>query len=189
MRVRARTVAAPESVRTRWPSATVSSDGVIEVDVPDAEFTIRCFDLANTVDELEGRTPLRSSEFRTEVVIAAPPGEVFRSLTEPELFERWFGLPFEIDLHEGGRWAILGGGPTGKVVEVVPGQRLALWEETGTSTWSLSEADNGTRLTVSMRGPDGGPPPELSWYGWLSAITQLRRLHEVPDRCPIWVLT
>lgn len=188
MKIRARTVTAPESVLARWPSATVSPDGIIEVDVPDAEFTIWCFDLANSVDELEGRPPLRSEDFRTVVDIGAPRHEVFESLVDPGLFERWFGLPLEIEPHAGGRWSIGGGGPTGTVVEVVADQRLVLLEDTGTSTWSLSEVDSSTRLTVSMRGPDGGPPPELSWHGWLSAITQLRRLHEVPDRCPIWLL-
>jgi uncharacterized protein YndB with AHSA1/START domain len=166
----------------------VSSDGVIEAEVPDDEFTIWCFSLANTVDEVEGRPPLRSEDFRTVVDIAAPVDEVFESLVDPKLFERWFGLPLEIEPYVGGRWSILGGGPTGTVAEVVANQRLALLEDTGTSTWSVSEVNSGTRLTVSMRGPDGGPPPELSWHGWLSAITQLRRLHEVPDRCPIWVL-
>lgn len=190
MRIRARTVAAPESVRSRlapW-SAEVSQDGVIAVDAPDAEFTRWAFELANAVDELEGREPLRSEDARTVVDIAAPTDEVFGSLTDPARFERWFGLPFEIELHEGGRWSIGGGGPTGTVVEVVADHRLVLWEHTGTSTWSLSEVATGTRLTASMRGPDDTPPPESSWYGWLSAITQLRRLHEIPDRCPIWLL-
>lgn len=185
MRIRARTIA-PAGVRDRLPWTTVTDDGLIEAEVRDREFTQRCLELTNAVDEAEGRPVLRYDETSTEVDIAAPSAEVFSSLTERERFARWFGLPLAIEPHPGGRWEIEGGGPVGTVVDLVADRRLVLSEDTGVSTWELSEVDSGTRLSVSMR-LDGGPPPQRSWCGWLSGINQLRRLHEVPDRCPIWV--
>lgn len=147
--------------------------------------------LANLVDQVEGRAPsgrvdLTSADLSTAVVIAAPTDEVFESLIDPELFERWFGLPFAIELYEGGTWSIGGGGPTGTVTELVADRRLSLAEVTGVMEWRLSEVDEGTRLAAAFRGA-GEVPPYPGWMGWLSAISQLRRLHEVPERCPIWV--
>lgn len=185
MRIAARTVA-PEAVRALLPWATVADDGLIDAEVRDREFTQRSLEMSNAVDEAEGRPVLRYDETSTSVDIAASPDEVFASITEPARFESWFGLPLEIDLRAGGRWVIKRGGPVGTVVEVVPGQRVLLSEDTGVSTWEMSEVDAGTRLAVSMR-LRGGPPPPSSWCGWLSGINQLRRFHEVPDRCPIWV--
>lgn len=185
MKITARTVA-PAAARALLPWATVAADGLIEAEVRDREFTQRCLELSNAVDEAEGRPVLRYDETSTTVDIAARAEDVFASITRPELFERWFGLPLEIDLRAGGRWAIMRGGPVGTVVEVVPGQRVLLSEDTGVSTWETSEVDSGTRLAVSMQ-LRGGPPPQSSWCGWLSGINQLRRFHEVPDRCPIWV--
>lgn len=185
MRISARTVA-PAAARALLPWATVADDGLIDAEVRDREFTQRSLEMSNAVDEAEGRPVLRYDETSTTVDIAAPVADVFASITRPELFERWFGLPLEIDLRDGGRWAIKRGGPVGSVVEVVPDQRVLLSEDTGVSTWEVSEVESGTRLAVSMR-LRGGPPPPSSWCGWLSGINQLRRFHEVPDRCPIWV--
>ena len=170
MRISARTVAPPAAVRTRLPKATVTEDGVLTVEVPPDRFTQECLTIANAVDELEGRPVLEYDDSSTTIDIAAPMDEVFESLTDPETFERWFGLPLEIDLYPGGRWAILGGGPVGTVVDLVADHLLVLAEDTGTSRWQLSEIDTGTRLTVSMRTASGGPPPEASWCGWLSGI-------------------
>ena len=186
MKILARTIAQPAAARALLPWTTVTDDGLIAGEVREREFTQRCLEIANAVDELEGRPVLTFDETSTTVDIAAPVAEVFASLTEPELFERWFGLPLEIEPFAGGRWAILGGGPVGTVVEVVADRRLVLSEDTGVSTWEVSEAEVGTTLSVSML-LRGGPPRPASWCGWLSGINQLRRFHEVPDRCPIWV--
>ncbi|MFC4855098.1 SRPBCC family protein [Actinophytocola glycyrrhizae] len=186
MRILARTVAPAVDARALLPWTTVTDDGLIAADVREREFTQRCLEIANAVDELEGRPVLRYDETSTSVDIAAPMDEVFESLTDREVFARWFGLPLAIELYPGGRWEIEGGGPVGTVVELVADRRLVLSEDTGVSTWELSEVDTGTRLSVGMV-LRGGPPPPASWCGWLSGINQLRRLHEVPDRCPIWV--
>jgi hypothetical protein len=186
VRIRARTIAPATKARDQLPWTTVTDDGLIEAEVRDREFTQRCLEISNAVDALEGRVVLEFDDSRTTVDIAAPTDEVFESLTDRELFERWFGLPLAIELFPGGRWEIEGGGPVGTVVELVADHRIVLSEDTGVSTWELSEVDSGTRLSVTMRLGDGPPPPR-SWCGWLSGINQLRRLHEVPDRCPIWV--
>jgi hypothetical protein len=186
VRILARTIAPPADVRAQLPWAAVTGEGLISAEVRDREFTQRCLEIANAVDALEGRPVLEFDDSSTTVDIAAPTDEVFESLTDRELFERWFGLPLAIELFPGGRWEIEGGGPVGTVVELVADHRLVLSEDTGVSTWDMSEAGTRTRLSVTMRLGDGPPPPR-SWCGWLSGITQLRRLHEVPDRCPIWV--
>ncbi|MGB3437851.1 MAG: SRPBCC domain-containing protein [Actinophytocola sp.] len=186
MRIIARTIAPAADARAQLPWTTVTDDGLISAEVRDREFTQRCLEIANAVDALEGRPVLAFDESSTTVDIAAPNDEVFESLTDREQFRRWFGLPLAIELFPGGRWEIEGGGPVGTVVELVADHRLVLSEDTGVSTWELSEVATGTRLSVTMRLGDGPPPPR-SWCGWLSGINQLRRLHEVPDRCPIWV--
>jgi hypothetical protein len=169
-----------------WSAATVTEGTVITVDVPDGERTYWSLALANVVDELEGRAPTPSDGSATSVVITAPTDEVFESLIDPELFERWSGRALSIELYEGGRWSVEGG-PTGTVVELVADHRLVVAEPTATVRWELSEVDVGTHLTATMLGMDGSAPPRATWLGWLSGIAQLRRLHEVPDRCPIWV--
>lgn len=187
MRIAARTVAPAAEARAQLPWATVTDEGLITAEVRDRQFTQRCLEIANVVDAIEGRPVLTFDETSTEVDIAAPTDEVFESLTDRALFERWFGLPLAIELYPGGRWEIEGGGPVGTVLDLVADHRLVLAEDTGVSTWQLSEVDTGgTRLSVTMMLGDGPPPPS-SWCGWLSGINQLRRLHEVPDRCPIWV--
>lgn len=186
MKILARTIAPAADVRAQLPWTAVTDDGLISAEVRDREFTQRCLEIANAVDALEGRPVLEFDDSSTAVDIAAPTDEVFESLIDRELFERWFGLPLAIELFPGGRFEIEGGGPVGTVVELVADHRLVLSEHTGVSTWDLSEVDTGTRLSVTMRLGDGPPPPR-SWCGWLSGINQLRRLHEVSDRCPIWV--
>jgi len=188
VRIRARTVAAETEVRAAlaaagpWPGLTVTGTTVIGVDVPDDERAYWSLALADLVDEVEDRPPTGATDDRrTSVVIAAPSDEVFDSLIDQETFERWYGRPLKIDLYEGGNWSIEGG-PAGTVGSLVADRRLVLADDTATLGWDLSEVDEGTTLTMAMRGGTQG-----EWLGWLCGLTQLRRLHEVPDRCPIWV--
>jgi uncharacterized protein YndB with AHSA1/START domain len=188
VRIRARTTAsaaATEAALASWPAATVDG-AVITVDVPEGERSYWSLALCNVVDGLEGRAPTPSAGSTTSVVITAPTDEVFDSLIDPELFERWFGSPLSVELYEGGHWSV-DGDPTRTIVELVADKGLLLTDPTGTLRWELSEVDTGTRLTATMLSRNGSPPPRETWLGWLSAIAQLRRLHEIPDRCPIWV--
>ncbi|MDN3351934.1 SRPBCC family protein [Actinomadura sp. DC4] len=147
------------------------------------------FALGNLVDHLSGRpiTPrcdYTRSDLRTEVVIGAPRAEVFASLTESQRFSQWFGITVEIEPYAGGRWAIPDGGPIGTVREVEQGRRLTLQEDSCVSTWDLADDGEGTRLTLALSGYDR--PPYTSWTGWLSAVSGLRRYHELDDWRPIW---
>lgn len=148
--------------------------------------------LGNLTDHLTGReiTPRcdhTARDLRAEFVIAAPRRRVFASLTRPEEFSRWFGLPVEIEPYAGGRWSIGGGGPVGRVRDVRDGERLQLQEDSGIPTWDLTDdpADEGTRVRFGLSGYDH--PPYPGWTGWLSAMSSLRRYHEIPGWRPMWV--
>ena len=146
--------------------------------------------LGNLVDHLSGRpiTPRcdhTDPDLCTEVVIGAPRTAVFASLTESAQFSRWFGIRVEIEPYAGGSWAIPEGGPIGTVGEVTPGRRLTLHEDSATSTWDLEDAGEGTRLTVALS--DFDRPPYPGWTAWLSAVSALRRYHELDDWQPIWL--
>lgn len=147
--------------------------------------------LGNLTDHLTGRpiTPRcdhTARDLSAAFTIAAPRERVFASLTTPEEFSRWFGLPVEIEPYAGGRWSIGGGGPTGRVREVRDGRRLRLEEDSGVPTWDLTDERAGTRVALTLRGYDPARPPYPGWTGWLSAMSSLRRYHELDDWRPIW---
>lgn len=103
---------------------------------------------------------------------AAPPAEVWRVFTEPELIKRWWAgrrgtmTAVEVDLSAGGRWryAMDADGVEvafrGTYREVVPGERIvcteiyeagpgATDEEPGAlCTYTFTSADGGTTLTL-----------------------------------------
>jgi uncharacterized protein YndB with AHSA1/START domain len=151
--------------------------------------------LGNLTDHLMGRpiTPRcdhTARDLRAEFVIGAPRDRVFASLTTPEEFGRWFGLPVEVEPYAGGRWSIGGGGPVGRVRDVRDGRRFQLQEDTGIATWDLADegagAGTATRVRFTLSGPDPVRPPYPGWTGWLSAMSSLRRYHELADWRPIW---
>ncbi len=139
--------------------------------------------VGNLIDHLTGRplTPRcdwTATDLRAEVVIGAPRDRVFASLTESGHFSRWFGLKVELDARPGGTWTIHGGGPIGTVGAVRPGRLLTLEEDSGVSTWRLDDDGDGTLLSLGLAYPGG--PPYPGWTAWLSAVSTLRRYHEVP---------
>jgi uncharacterized protein YndB with AHSA1/START domain len=148
--------------------------------------------LGNLTDHLAGRalTPMcdyTSPDLRMEIAIGAPRAAVFGSLTDSDEFGRWFGLPVEIEPHAGGSWAIREGGPIGTVRAVEPGRLLSLKEDSGIATWELDDDGDGTLVSFGLSGFDPESPPYPSWTGWLSAISALRRFHELDDWRPIWI--
>ncbi|GAB2819598.1 hypothetical protein GCM10027176_25060 [Actinoallomurus bryophytorum] len=150
--------------------------------------------LGNLTDHLMDRptTPkcdYTARDLRTEVAIGAPRDAVFGSLTASEEFSRWFGLPVEIEPYVGGSWTIRRGGPIGTVRALEPGRLLSLAEDSGISTWELEDHDGGTLLRLGLSGFDPGSPPYPGWTGWLSAVSSLRRYHELADWRPIWLDT
>ena len=148
--------------------------------------------LGNLTDHLLGRPPTPKCDYtardlRMELAIGAPRPVVFGSITESEKFSRWFGLPVEIEPYPGGSWTIRHGGPIGTVRAVEPGRLLSLKEDSGISTWELEDHGDGTLLRLGLSGFDPASPPYPSWTGWLSAISSLRRYHELDDWTPLWL--
>jgi uncharacterized protein YndB with AHSA1/START domain len=104
------------------------------------------------------------AEVRREIVLPAPPDDVWEALTEAERLEEWFANEVELDPRPGGtgtfRWA--NGEERHAVVEVAEeGRRLAFdWSdgeagEAGATTvdFTLEEVAEGTRLTVVETAP------------------------------------
>ena len=91
-------------------------------------------------------------EVTREVVVPAPPEEVWRALTEPERLEEWFANEVELDVRPGGagrfRWED-GDERHAVVREVEPGERLVLdWDDEGRVVFTLEEVPEGTRIAV-----------------------------------------
>ncbi len=151
--------------------------------------------LANLVDHVEGRdlTPkgdLTSPVMREEVLIDATPAEVYESLTDEEVFARWFGAKVGIEPRVGGRWAMGGfdaGGEYGKILELEPGRKMVIrWPDEQVTSWELADSGGRTRLTFVQSGFDSGQPPYGAWLGWLGGLAELRRYHEIPGWQPVW---
>jgi len=96
-----------------------------------------------------------------ELVLPAPPEEVWEELTDPARLEEWFATEVELDLEEGGegtfRWE--NGEERHAVIEEVDeGRRLAYtWsDEAGHETqvgFTLEEIEEGTRVVVTETAP------------------------------------
>jgi uncharacterized protein YndB with AHSA1/START domain len=149
--------------------------------------------LANLVDHLEGRElttrpDFTSAVFESEALIDAPIAQVYSSLTDSAKATAWFGYPVDIDLRQGGRFAMGGfdAGPGVEIVELVENRKMSMdWGPVGISTWELAESGGKTRLTFVMSGFDESNPPYGAWLGWLSGVAALRRYNELPD----WQIT
>jgi len=89
---------------------------------------------------------------RREIVLASPPAEVWRALTEPSRLTDWFANTVELELRPGGRARF--GWDNGEsreavVTEVTVGERLAFaWSDEGEVEFTLTETAAGTQLTV-----------------------------------------
>jgi len=129
------------------------------------------------------------------ITIAAPVATVWEALTTPALIKRWFfGVDTETDWREGGPIVHRGeyqGMPyedKGTVVKFEPGRRLVhthwspvsglpdLEENYQEVTWSLSEVDGSTRLTVSevnLPSEEARPTSEQAWHAALTALKDM----------------
>lgn len=151
--------------------------------------------VANLADYVAGREPtpkcdFTSSELRASVVIDAAPGEVFDSMTRPDLLRKWFGVHIDVEPFVGGRFA-MGGFDVdhagARFLEFEPGRKVTLRYADGMlDHWELEGSGGGTRLSVMHSGFDPANPPYPGWAGWLAGISSLRRAHEVPQRRSIW---
>lgn len=148
--------------------------------------------VTHLADHLAGRPALpwcdyTATDLRAEVPIGAPRQVVYDSLVDSESFSQWFGLKVELEPYPGGLWSIPAGGPVGRVLNVEPGVRLWLEEDSGVAAWELADSGEGTLLTFAFTGSDRTLTPYASWTGWLSSIATLRRYHEVSDWQPLWL--
>ncbi|WBB47458.1 SRPBCC family protein [Verrucosispora sp. WMMA2044] len=131
-----------------------------------------------------------STDFRGELVIAAPADKVWESLTDSEQASAWFGYPIGIEPWVGGRYAMGGfdSGFAAKVVDLEPGRKMSVdWGAPGVTSWELTESEGKTRLTFVQSGFDEQNPPYAAWAGSVSGLAELRRFHEVPGWQPIWL--
>jgi uncharacterized protein YndB with AHSA1/START domain len=95
-------------------------------------------------------------EVEREIVLDAPPDEVWEALTDPEQLEEWFANDVEFDLERGGVFRWDDGEVRRAVVEEVDAQRrLAIrwWDPDGAEenevTFTLVAIPAGTRLVVT----------------------------------------
>jgi uncharacterized protein YndB with AHSA1/START domain len=95
-------------------------------------------------------------EIEREVVLDAPPSEVWEALTDAEQLEAWFANDVEFDPHTGGVFRWDDGEVRHAVVEDVEAERrLAIrwWDPDGPDeskvTFTLEEIPAGTRLVVT----------------------------------------
>lgn len=170
-------------------------EAVAETSVLAMTHTFWSLAIANLIDHVEGREPTPMCDFtspvqRAHVVIDAPPDAVFDSLVRPEVFRRWFGANVDIEPFVGGRFAMgsfeLDEDPA-KIVELEPGRKMTMAWGSMVGGWELEGSAGRTRLTFMQSGFDERQPPYGSWMGWLSAIAELRRYHELTDWRSVWL--
>ncbi|WP_018219287.1 SRPBCC family protein [Salinispora pacifica] len=169
---------------------------VAEVGTLSRVHTFWALSIANLVEYVEGRelTPkcdFTSTEMRAEVLLDAPPDEVFDSLVEPAQFARWFGARVELEPEVGGRWAMGGyeADPTpAQIIDLEPAARLSLaWDNGLVTSWELADSEGQTRLTIVQSGFAADDPPYSAWMGWLGGIAELRRYHGLSCWQPMWL--
>jgi uncharacterized protein YndB with AHSA1/START domain len=95
-------------------------------------------------------------EVEREIVLDAPPDEVWEALTDPEQLEEWFANDVEFDLERGGTFRWNDGEVRHALVEEVEAERrLAIrwWDPAGPDesevTFTLVAVPTGTRLIVT----------------------------------------
>jgi uncharacterized protein YndB with AHSA1/START domain len=92
-----------------------------------------------------------------EVLVPAPPAEVFRWFVRPELLVRWIGIDAELDPRPGGRFRFEitdGEWCSGRYLEVVPGRRVVFtW---GWDSGAIPVPPGSSTVTVDLvPHPDG----------------------------------
>ncbi len=89
-------------------------------------------------------------------IIHASPEEVWQALTEPDFIAQWSGAPAEFSAAPDTEYSLWGGDIRGRVLEVVPMQRLVQsWEPKNWNlinsvvTFVLAPSDEGTRVDLT----------------------------------------
>jgi uncharacterized protein YndB with AHSA1/START domain len=133
----------------------------------------------------------------TTTTIDAPVQEVWDAITTPELIERWFfGVKTETDWQTGssivhrGKWQGKPYEDKGEIVRIKPPTLLVHTHWSDVSglpdqpenyeeiTWSLTERDGSTELSVSERNLASAEAKAMSEQSWRTALDNLKSLLE-----------
>jgi uncharacterized protein YndB with AHSA1/START domain len=128
------------------------------------------------MSEVEANT----TRVKRETLLEAPPGEVWKALTDEDRLAEWLGDEVELDPVEGGELTVRSGDEerTGTVELVEESERLAFtWSRPGeavtTVELTLEPDPIGTRLVVVETPSIGGPTASalaLAWHGRLLTL-------------------
>jgi uncharacterized protein YndB with AHSA1/START domain len=123
-----------------------------------------------------GPEPRAPEPVTCEVLVAAPPEEVFGWFVRPELLVRWIGIDAQLDPRPGGRFRFEvtdGQWCSGRYLEVVPGRRVVFtW---GWDSGAIPVPPGSSTVTVELlEHPDG----TLVRLAHRDLAPEARRLHE-----------
>lgn len=114
-----------------------------------------------------------------EIEFKTSPKRLYEALLDAKQFSALSGAPAEIDREAGGAFSCFGGVATGRIIELVPNQRIVqawrikVWPEGVYSvvTFTLQAHGSGTRLTMDHAGyPEAmhahlnGEMPDGGWH-------------------------
>ena len=125
---------------------------------------------------MTGPEPRAPEPVTCEVLVAAPPEEVFGWFVRPELLVRWIGIDAQLEPRPGGlfRFEIAEGEwCSGRYLEVVPGRRVVFtW---GWDSGAIPVPPGSSTVTVELlEHPDG----TLVRLAHRDLAPEARRLHE-----------
>jgi len=135
-----------------------------------------------------------TAEVRLSLFIEAPPNAVFRTLTEPELLNRWLAMGARVDARVGGGidlgWSGAEGADSGfplRILELEPDRRLVIsWPDWRGRTdepdtrvsWDLVPENGGTRVDFLHDGfqrPVDRSDYQQGWQDFLGGLAQVAR--------------
>lgn len=132
--------------------------------------------------------PMRG-DIHHETAIDAPAERVWRVLTDPAELNRWIATQADVHLEKDGLYS-LGWIQDGadfsasKIIELVPGQKLALEDPPGMSpnptviTWEMKENGGKTWLTFTHSGFDADQDVSGLYTGWRNFVNWVRSVSE-----------
>lgn len=124
-------------------------------------------------------------EVRLSVAIDGSVDAVFRTISEPEELNRYFGRGAKVDLRVGGCFSFGWdeGGPV-KILDLDPPNLLSYsWKYRGEPstivTWTLEGSGGGTRLTITHSGFGSDFRQDAYRAGWMSFLAMIKAMVEL----------
>jgi activator of HSP90 ATPase len=104
--------------------------------------------------------PIKVRNLEQTATIRATPAELYRTLVNPKEHAKFTGAPAKLEAKPGGRFEHYDGSLQGRVVELVPNERIVLaWRSSGwpkghhsIAQFRFVKAGKGTRLEFSQYG-------------------------------------